>query len=121
MPVRPVTIKGTNFTTLSLNDGSFNITVKTGDILEISFVGYKTQQIKISNEISLKIVLQAATIILDEVVMTGYTAQKVKEITGSVAIVKPKDLTAIPAGQVEQMLQGRVAGLTVITSGFRGQ
>jgi TonB-linked SusC/RagA family outer membrane protein len=115
-----ITINGTNFTTLSLNDGSFNITVKTGDILEISFVGYKTQQIKISNETSLKIVLQAATVILDEVVMTGYTAQKVKEITGSVAIVKPKDLTSIPAGQVEQMLQGRVAGLTVITSGLPG-
>jgi len=40
-----ITIKGTNFTTLSLNDGSFGLTVKTGDILEVSFVGYKTQQI----------------------------------------------------------------------------
>lgn len=115
-----IMIKGTNIVTTSLNDGSFSINAKTGDILEISFISYRTQQIKINNETSLKIVLQTAIVSLDEVVMTGYTAQKVKEITGSVAIVKPKDLTSIPAGQVEQMLQGRVAGLIVISSGQPG-
>ena len=62
-----------------------------------------------------------ATSNLDEVVVTGYTSQKVKEITGSVAIVKPKELTAVPAGQVENMLQGRVAGLNVVNTGQPGQ
>ena len=55
-----------------------------------------------------------------KVIKTGYISEKVKEITGSVAIVKPKDLTAVPAGQVEPMLQGRVAGMNVITQALPG-
>ncbi|HET6768766.1 MAG TPA: SusC/RagA family TonB-linked outer membrane protein, partial [Chitinophagaceae bacterium] len=115
-----IIIKGTTLSTLSLNDGSFVISAKPGDVLEVSFVGYKTRQITIGNESSFSIILQIAITSLDDVVLTGYTSQKVKEITGSVAIVKPRDLTAVPAGQVEQMLQGRVAGLNIITSGQPG-
>jgi TonB-linked SusC/RagA family outer membrane protein len=115
-----IVVKGTNISSVTAADGSFSLTARSGNILEISFIGFKTQQIKISNETNLKITLQATVVSLDEVVLTGYTSQKVKEITGSVAIVKPKDITAIPAGQVEQMLQGRVAGLNVITSGQPG-
>ena len=115
-----IIVNGTNIATTSLTDGSFTISAKTNDILEISFVGYKTQQIKIENETSLKIILQPTILSLDEVILTGYTSQKVKEITGSVAIIKTKDLTAIPAGQVDQMLQGRASGLTVISSGLPG-
>ncbi len=99
---------------IEFNDGSFTIDAKAGDILEISFLGFKTQQITIAAETNLKIILPAAILTLDDVVLTGYTSQKVKEITGSVAIVKPKDLISVPAGQVEQMLQGRVAGLNII-------
>ena len=115
-----IIVKGTNIVSTSLTDGTFNITAKPGDLLEISFVGYKTRQVKIESETSLRIILQPAIVSLDDVVVTGYTTQKVKEITGSVAIVKPKELTAIPAGQVEQTLQGRVAGLNIITSGQPG-
>ena len=78
------------------------------------------RQVTVGNETSLKISLALSVNDLDQVVVTGYTSQKVKEITGSVAVVKPKDLIAVPAGQVEQMLQGRVAGLNVITSGVPG-
>jgi hypothetical protein len=111
-----ITIKGTNFTTLSLNDGSFSLTVKKGDVLEISFVGYKSQQIKTGNEANLKIVLQAAMVSLDEVVVTGYTSQKIKEITGSVAVVRQKDLCHTGSGGTNVTRAG--AGLIVITSGL---
>lgn len=115
-----ISIKNSTTATVTQADGSFTINAKTGDDLEISFVGYKTQQIKISAETSVKIILQSTIVSLDDVVVTGYSSQKIKEITGSVSIVKPKELVAVPVGQVEQMLQGRVAGLTVITSGEPG-
>ena len=81
-----------------------------GDVFEISFIGYKTQEIKIANDTSIKVTLQLAMTSLDEVVVTGYTSQKIKEITGSVAVVKPKDLISSSCRTGAQMLQGRVAG-----------
>ncbi len=115
-----IAIKNSTNSTFTDSTGSFSISVNSGDILLISFVGHKSEEIKITNQTALTISLSQSAIDLDEIFVTGYTFQKVKEITGSVAIVKPKDLTAIPAGQVEQMLQGRVAGLNVITSGMPG-
>ncbi len=115
-----VTLKNSTVSTITGIDGSFTLNAKKGDMLEFSFIGYKTQQIKIANESAIKVSLQLAMNSLDEVVVTGYTSQKIKAITGSVAVVKPKDLVATPAGQIEQMLQGRVAGLNVITSGEPG-
>ncbi len=115
-----VTVKKTYRATTTDANGYFSIEAKTGDILIISYVGYMTKEVKLNNETSLKISLYESITNLDEIVVTGYTSQKIKEVTGSVSVVKPKELVAVPAGQVEQMLQGRVAGLTVITSGEPG-
>jgi TonB-linked SusC/RagA family outer membrane protein len=115
-----IVVVGSSTTAITIADGSFTINAKPGNTLEISFVGYKSRLVKIAGETSLKIELSESVINLEEVLVTGYSSQKVKEITGSVAIIKPKDLIAIPAGQVEQMLQGRAAGLTVISSGMPG-
>ena len=115
-----VMIKGTQRATLTDNDGSFSIAAKIGETLVISNIGYRSVEVKIVNEPVLNISLSEFVSDLDEVVLTGYSYQKLKEITGSIAIVKPKDLLAVPAGQVEQMLQGRVAGLNIITSGEPG-
>ena len=57
---------------------------------------------------------------LAEVVVTGYSVDERRETTGSVSVVEPADLTAVPSGNVEQQLQGRVAGVTVITNGQPG-
>jgi TonB-linked SusC/RagA family outer membrane protein len=115
-----VVLKNSNISMLTLSDGSFSVNANPGDVIEVSFIGFKTQQITIGPETNLKIVLPATVLTLDDVVLTGYTSQKIKEITGSVAVVKPKELISVPAGQAEQMLQGRVAGLSVITSGMPG-
>ncbi len=120
LPGATIHLAGSNLAAVSLADGSFDITVKADDILEISYIGFNTQQIKISNFQNLQISLHPLAIALDDIIFTGYSTQKVKEITGSVAVVKSKDLLGVPAGQVEQMLQGRVAGLNIITSGMPG-
>ena len=116
-----VEVRGTNRVTLTASDGTFAIEAKNGDVLAISFVGMKTQTVTVGNQASVSVGMASTATNLEEVVVTGYTAQKVKEITGSVAIVKPKDLTSIPAGQTEEMLQGRVAGLNVINTGQPGE
>jgi TonB-linked SusC/RagA family outer membrane protein len=115
-----VNVKGSGTGTFTDDKGLFSILVKPGDVLVFSFVGYNSKQITIGSEYNLTVALTESPVNLDKVIVTGYTAQKIKEITGSVASVAPEDLTAVPAGQAEQMLQGRVAGLTVITSGMPG-
>jgi TonB-linked SusC/RagA family outer membrane protein len=115
-----ITNKTTGIQILSDQNGSFSITAKSGDVIIISFIGYASKQIEIQDGRLLNVQLDELVSNLEDVVMVGYAKQKVKEITGSVAIVKPKDLTAVPAGQVEQMLQGRAAGVDVITSGMPG-
>ncbi|HMH33977.1 MAG TPA: SusC/RagA family TonB-linked outer membrane protein [Puia sp.] len=115
-----VSVKGSSSGTQSDSTGHFSILAKKGDLLVFSFIGYETQSIRIEDDMVLHVLLTALVNNLNEVVVTGYVSEIAKNISGSVAIVKPRDLVAVPAGQVEQMLQGRVAGLTVITSGEPG-
>jgi outer membrane receptor for ferrienterochelin and colicin len=98
----------------------FVINAKPEDVLVISFVGYNSKQFTVGSVIFFKISLTLLVNDLDEVIVTDTLQQKIKEITGSVAVVKTKDLVAVPAAQVEQMLQGRVAGLNVVSSGQPG-
>ena len=114
-------VKGSKKGVMTDTSGFFSISAQTGEVLVFSFIGYATTEIKIGNDLVVNVTLPESINNLNEVVVTGYMSEKVKDISGSVAVVKPKDLVAAaPAGQVEQMLQGRVAGLTVITSGEPG-
>src|SRR5688572_25251625 len=110
-----ITIKNSNKSTITDSAGSFTMYVNEGEVLLVSFISYQSTEVKITNQTALTISLTQSAINLDEILVTGYTSQKIKDIAGSVASVKPKDLTAIPSGQVAQMLQGRVAGLSVIS------
>jgi TonB-linked SusC/RagA family outer membrane protein len=115
-----VAIKGSVAATQSDANGDYSIPAKKGNILIFTFTGFEKKEIKIEKEFTINQTMSVLVNNLDEVVVTGYVSEKVKDITGSVAIVKPKELTAIPAGQVEPMLQGRVAGMNVITQGTPG-
>jgi len=120
LPGASITVKGSAVTTISHEDGSFSLIAKKGDRLIVSSVGYTPVEVLVEIVTDIRLTLKPKPVNLDEIILTGYTYQRVKEIAGSVASVKPKDLVSIPAGQVEQMLQGRVAGLNVITSGEPG-
>src|SRR5664279_5594181 len=122
LPLRGATVimKGSAFGTQTDSSGAFSIRGTKGNLLLISFIGYQTREITLATNISLNIHLQKSINNLNEVLVTGYASVAVKDITGSVAIVKPKELTAVPAGQVESMLQGRVAGMNVITQATPG-
>ncbi len=121
LPGASITVKGTTTGTISDASGGFKINVpNTGGALVFSSIGYKTQEVKLSGQSTLNVSMEDDAASLDEVVVTGYSVDKRRESTGAISTVKSKDLTAVPSGNVEQQLQGRVAGLTVVTNGQPG-
>jgi TonB-linked SusC/RagA family outer membrane protein len=121
LPGVTVLAKGTQSGTTTDAEGKYSLNVPAGsDVLVFSYVGFKPQEVAIGNQSNIDIVLVADDKLLSEVVVTGYLTEQKRDIVGSVATVKSKDLVAIPQGNVEQQLQGRVAGVTVLTSGQPG-
>lgn len=121
VPGASITLKGTTTGTISDAGGNFKISVpNSGGSLVISSIGYKTQEIKLAGQSTINVSLEDDAASLDEVVVTGYSVDKRRESTGAISTVKSKDLTAVVSGNVEQQLQGRVAGVTVVTNGQPG-
>jgi len=115
-----VTVKGTTVATTTSATGDFIINVPEGkNTLVVSSVGFDDSEVPIGNG-TVSVSLKEKVSSLDEIVVTGYTAQKKKSLTGSVAVVNVKDLKNVPAGSPEQMLQGKAAGVTVNTTGQPG-
>lgn len=121
VPGASITVKGTTTGTISDANGGFKINVpNAGGSLVFSSIGYKTQEVKLAGQSTINVSMEDDAASLDEVVVTGYSIDKRRESTGAISTVKSKDLTAVPSGNVEQQLQGRVAGLTVVTNGQPG-
>lgn len=108
-----ILIKGTNRGTITDIDGSFTIDAEPGEILEISYLGYSTQEIVVTNETMYSIAMGSDAQLLDEVVVVGYGSRKKSDITGAVASVKSEEITAFPVLDAAQALQGRAAGVVV--------
>lgn len=115
-----VFVRGTATGTVTDVDGSFSLSVPDGsNTLIVSYTGYETQEVALTDAASYSVILSEG-ILIDEVVVTGYAVESKRQTTGAVSIIKAADLKAIPSGNVEQQLQGRVAGVTVITNGQPG-
>ncbi len=107
--------KGTTNGGITDIDGRFRISVKTGSILQISYVGYKSQEIKATP--NMKIILIEDSEQLNEVIVVGYGQQKKVNLTGAVASVDVnKAIDSRPITDIGRALQGAVPGLTVTTS-----
>lgn len=115
-----VQVKGTTVISLSNNEGVFSINAGAKSVLVVTVVGFEAVEQTVSGKTEFNFALTETTSQLNEVLVTGYSAQRKKDITGSVSVVNVKDLKAVPAGSPEQMLQGRASGLNVITSGQPG-
>lgn len=116
-----VALKGSNVATQTDAQGDFSLAVP-GDnsVLVISFVGFEQREVAVGTQNALAINLTASSSNLNEVVVTGYTSQQRKNIVGAVATVSGAKLASVPSGNTEQQFQGRVPGVTVITSGQPG-
>jgi TonB-dependent SusC/RagA subfamily outer membrane receptor len=116
-----ILIKGNTRGVLTDAEGNFSINVQSdADMLVISAIGYSTQQVVVGNQSKLTVIMLEDFSTLSEMVLTGYTRQQKRAITGSITVLKTADLAAVPASTVEQQLQGRVAGVTVTNSGQPG-
>ena len=108
--------KRSNATTTDF-DGKFTIVVPEGSNLIISYIGYGTATVKATP--NLPVTLKDNSVV-NEVVITGYSTEKKSDLTGSVAVVKMKDVSDTPTGNVIQALQGRVSGMNITTDGTPG-
>ena len=115
-----VLLKGTSTGVSSNESGNFTITVPNSkSTLVVSYVGLDDVEVPASRS-EFNIIMTDRTSALNEVIVTGYSTQAKKDITGSVSVVNTKELIANPGSNVESLLQGRAAGVTVGTSGIPG-
>ncbi|WP_276480809.1 SusC/RagA family TonB-linked outer membrane protein [Paraflavitalea pollutisoli] len=112
-----VRIKGSNAGTATDANGNFSLTVPDNATLVISSVGFETQEVVVGTQTTINITLNASSSALDQVVVVGYGTQRKRDLTGSVASVKGADLAKQPVQTPTQAMQGRVAGVQVISSG----
>ena len=109
-----VQLKGSSVGTVTDLDGRFKMQVPEGKTLTFSYIGYKTKEVKAQK--TMKVTLEDDTHVLNEVVAVGYGTMKRSDITGSVVSVKAEDMEQTSAATMDQMLQGRAAGLTMTSN-----
>lgn len=113
LPGATISIKnGSSITQTDVN-GNFNVTVPDNTILVVTYIGYKSQEIETAgrSEITITLVEDAGN--LNEVIVTGYGTQRKKDLTGAVSVISTRDITGLPVGGVDQIIQGKAAGVTV--------
>lgn len=123
LPGVTIRIKGTTTGTVTAPDGSYtlNIPGNGNEVLEITFVGYEPREIAVGNQSEINVTLTENTSTLNEVVVTGYTAQRKKDLTGAITVIDIGEMVKQPSGQVTSQLQGQASGVTVIGSGQPGE
>lgn len=109
-----ILVKGTTNGTITDFDGNFTLEAKKGDVIVISFIGYKTQELPAAA--TMNVTLQDDTEVLDDVVVIGYGSVKKNDATGSVTAVKPDELSKGITTNAQDMLTGKVAGVSVISN-----
>lgn len=113
LPGVNVIVKGTTNGTVTDFDGNYEIQAGSNDVLEFSFLGFKTRDIAISGKTQINVALETDLSELDEVIVVGYGTQKKKEVTGAVAQVKAEDIVSSPVADLGAAIQGKVAGVNI--------
>lgn len=116
-----VRVQGTTTGTLTDVDGAYSISANTGDMLEFTYVGMKTQLIKVGATNTINVSLKDDAQLLKETVVIGYGSAKKRDLTGSIVTVKAADIANKPAANPLASIQGKIAGVQVVNSGRPGQ
>ena len=118
LPAAYVTVQGTSRGTVSSADGSYSISVPANGTLIFSSVGYQDAEVPVNGRTQINVTLTLDSEILEETVVIGYgSGQKISNLIGSVATVKSDAIKSAPSSSALDMLQGQVAGLSVLTNG----
>ncbi len=122
LPGASVVVQGTNNGVQTDFDGNFTLEgVPSDGTLVISYIGFTNQEVAVSGQTDFQVQLAEDTQALDEVVVIGYGQMRSKDLTSSITTIKSEELQAVPTGQAMQALQGKVAGLQIISNGSPGQ
>ncbi|TRW23874.1 TonB-dependent receptor [Flavobacterium zepuense] len=116
IPGVSVVIKGTAKSAATDIDGKFAIEANQGDVLEISYIGMKTQQITVTDKADYSVTLADDVAELEEVVVVGYGQRKKSDVTGSIVSVSAKELKSRPVNNALEAMQGKAAGVDITSS-----
>ena len=117
-----VQVKGTSDGTITDLDGNYTVSIASGETLVFSYIGFKTQEIQITNQTTLNVVMEEDSETLDEVVVVGYGVQKKKLVTGATVQVKGETLAKMNTNSPLQAMQGQTPGVNISsTSGQPGE
>lgn len=121
LPGVSIVVRGTQLGTITDGQGQFELELNDENaVLVFSFVGYQTKEVVVANQNIIDVILESDTKSLEELVVTGYSSQRKKDIVGSVSVVDMKATKSVPAGSVAQALQGQASGVNIINSGAPG-
>ena len=112
-----VLAKGTAVGQATDFDGKFSINVPKDAVLQVSYIGYLTQEVAVNGQTEIKVVLKENSVVLDEVVAIGYGTVKKEDATGSVSVVKPDEIEAGLATSAQDLLVGKSPGVVVTSAG----
>ena len=115
-----VTVKGQSIGTITDIDGRFVLDAPKDAVLQITYIGYVSQEVKVSGKKEINVVLKEDTETLDEVVVIGYGTAKKSDLTGATTQIKPEALTSSVVGNALESLQGKAAGVAVFNDNKPG-
>lgn len=116
LPGANVSVQNTNQGTTTNFDGNYEIVVEAGETLVFSYVGFQAQEIRVENQETIDVSLQADTESLSEVVVIGYGTAEKQDLTGAISSIKAEDIVKQPALTATQAIQGKVPGVNIINS-----
>lgn len=118
LPGASVVAKGTTIGTTTDFDGNFEIAMpEDSNTLVISYIGFKTQEIDVTDQTNVQVNMDMDAAGLDEVVVVGYGTQKKTTLTGSISSIKGEDIAEVPAANISQSLAGRMSGVSMRPNG----
>ena len=117
LPGVSILVKGTKTGTTTDASGRYALSAPANATLVFTYLGYATREVALNNQTTLNIALSSTSQELEQVVVVGYGTQRKRDLTGSVAQVKGEDLARQPVQTPTQALQGKIAGVQIISSG----
>ncbi|MGZ3750585.1 MAG: SusC/RagA family TonB-linked outer membrane protein [Mucilaginibacter sp.] len=113
LPGATVLVKNGNYSTITDGEGNFSIKAPDNGVLIVSYIGYIKQEVQVNGKTQFTIVLKEQPGNLNEVIVVGYGTQRKKDLTGAVSLISAKDISSIPVGGIDQIMQGKAAGVSV--------
>ena len=121
LPGVNILVLGTANGTITDVDGRYELAAEKGATIQYSFTGYSTRSVVVGNSSSIDVAMDPNAEILSEIVVTGYSSQRKRDITGAVAVVSSEDLNKVSATSFTQKLEGRASGVSISSSGEPGE